>query len=385
MKISLHHLPLDHLHRLHKLYRLQNSDIRLVGGCVRDIILERPVFDIDLATPLPPEEGMKLLQANHIHVIPTGLKHGTITAVIDHRPYEITTLRHDVETYGRHADVSFSADWHEDANRRDFTINGLYAHIEDGTVEDYHDGLTDLKQGIIRFIGDAERRISEDYLRILRFFRFYAWYGQTSPSWELLGTIQRLSPGLKNVARERIRTEFLKLLKGPKARDSLDHMGTTQVFSFVTSLNPQLEIPLEEERLSLESLLFAMFIRKSKDIDHLTKDLRLSNKQRQHLIDLDEFNRLYPHESLNYLIFRLGTKITGEGLLLRSDSPQAEEAFKKQIPPFPLKGDDLSISPGPKLGLLLKECQRWWAGQSFSPSKEDCLEWIKNYLESSKR
>ena len=166
----------------HAVMTALKGDARFVGGCVRDTLIDRPIGDIDIATPLFPEEIMRRLAAAKIKAVPTGIAHGTITAVTDKRPYEITTLRRDVETFGRHARVAFSADWREDSARRDFTMNALYLN-GDGEVFDYHDGVRDLRQGKVRFVGNPATRIREDVLRLLRFYRFHAWYGRgaTSP------------------------------------------------------------------------------------------------------------------------------------------------------------------------------------------------------------
>ncbi len=385
MKISLNHLPIAQLRHLHQLYQSLNSDIRLVGGCVRDTILGRPVLDIDLATPLPPDEGIALLKAHGIQVIATGLQHGTITAVVNHRPYEITTLRRDVETYGRHADVAFSTSWQEDAMRRDFTINGLYAHIDTGTIEDYHHGLDDLISGTIRFIGNPHERIQEDYLRILRYFRFYAWYGKTPLRDDILKIIQSHLRGLEKIARERVRSEFLKLIRGPKARSSLTYMIASKTIKYISSLPIHIDIPIEESELSGEALLYGLFIRHKEDIDRLTQELRLSNKQRHHLMALYQFDHSFDQESLNYLIYLLGREVVRDALYLRNDPYQAQTVESKKIPPFPIKGTDLPLPPGPSLGKILTECQKWWASQDFRPTRHECLTWIKNYLETSKR
>jgi poly(A) polymerase len=159
--------------------------VRFVGGAVRDTLLDRLVQDIDVATTLLPEATMSVLQQAGIHVVPTGIQHGTVTAVIDGRHFEITTLRKDVACDGRHAEVAFTDNWQEDASRRDFTMNAMYMSTE-GELFDYFSGQEDAKAGRVRFIGDANTRISEDYLRILRFFRFYAHYGREAPNYEAL-------------------------------------------------------------------------------------------------------------------------------------------------------------------------------------------------------
>ncbi len=169
---------------------------RLVGGCVRDTLAGRPVADIDLATPLPPEDAAQTLTAAGIRVIPTGLAHGTVTALIDGRPYEITTLRRDLVTDGRHAEVAWTGDWREDAARRDFTMNAM-SLAPDGTLHDYFGGAADLAAGRVRFVGDAATRVAEDYLRILRFFRFQARYGTGDPDPAAMAAVRggRRGPG----------------------------------------------------------------------------------------------------------------------------------------------------------------------------------------------
>jgi len=198
---------------------------RFVGGCVRDWVLDRPIGDLDLAVDRPPETVMRALEAAGIKVVPTGLKHGTVTAVADHRPFELTTLRRDVETDGRRAVVAFTDDWRVDAARRDFTFNALYAD-PDGTIHDYFAGRVDLLAGKVRFIGDAERRIAEDRLRVLRFFRFHAWYGRPpfdGPSFE---ACRRNAASVRGLSAERVRKELLRTLEAPgtAAADAMDAM-----------------------------------------------------------------------------------------------------------------------------------------------------------------
>src|SRR5579872_7361897 len=187
------------------------APIRFVGGCVRDALLGRAVQDVDVATPLRPEATMALLQKAGIKAIPTGIDHGTATAVIHGKHFEITTLRKDVSTDGRHATVAYTDDWKEDAARRDFTINALYLS-PDGELFDYFNGARDAKEGHVRFIGNAGERIREDYLRILRFFRFYAWYGKTEPDKEALTACTEAANNIGTLSGERVQQEMLKLL-----------------------------------------------------------------------------------------------------------------------------------------------------------------------------
>ncbi|MBX6323955.1 MAG: CCA tRNA nucleotidyltransferase, partial [Rhodospirillaceae bacterium] len=190
------------------------AEARFVGGCVRDALLSRPVGDVDIATPEPPERVLALLARAGIKAIPTGIDHGTVTAVKDGTPFEITTLRRDVETYGRRAKVAFSDSWREDAARRDFTMNALSC-TPDGRVFDYFGGLADLEARRVRFVGDAATRIREDVLRLLRFFRFYAHYGSPPPDGEALAACRELAPLLPTLSAERVRAEVLRLLAAP--------------------------------------------------------------------------------------------------------------------------------------------------------------------------
>ncbi|HXV74458.1 MAG TPA: CCA tRNA nucleotidyltransferase, partial [Sphingomonadales bacterium] len=205
------------------------ENVRFVGGAVRDSLLRRPLKEIDLATTLPPGEVMERLNAARIRVVPTGIAHGTVTAIFKERTFEVTTLRHDVKTFGRRAEVAFHSDWQADAARRDFTINALFLSL-DGAVHDYFGGLNDLKRGKVRFIGDPKQRIGEDALRILRFFRFHAWYGK--------GALDRIGYAaceanlrlLDILSAERVRDELLKLLASPNPVPAAMAMGRIGIF-----------------------------------------------------------------------------------------------------------------------------------------------------------
>src|SRR6201986_4262354 len=187
------------------------NDARFVGGCVRDTLLKRPIGDIDIATPLFPEEIMRRLAAAKIKAVPTGIDHGTITAVTDTRPYEITTQRGDVETFGRQARVACSAEWKEDSARRDVTMNALYLNDE-GEVFDYHDGIKDLRAGKVRFVGDPATRIREDVLRLLRFYRFHAWYGRGAADDAARAGCRASTPLLPTLSGARVPGEALKFV-----------------------------------------------------------------------------------------------------------------------------------------------------------------------------
>ena len=203
------------------------EEARVVGGAVRNALLGEPVVDIDVATTAVPDEVMRRAAAAGFKPVPTGIDHGTVTVVVDGTPFEVTTLREDVETFGRHARVAFGRNWQHDAERRDFTMNALYA-ARDGTVHDYVGGLDDLTERRVRFIGDPAQRIAEDYLRILRFFRFHAAYGDGGlPDAAGLSACIAARAGLETLSRERVRTEMLKLLVAAHAVPALVSMSET--------------------------------------------------------------------------------------------------------------------------------------------------------------
>ncbi|HJS85477.1 MAG TPA: CCA tRNA nucleotidyltransferase, partial [Acetobacteraceae bacterium] len=205
-------------------------EARVVGGAVRDSLLGLPVADIDLATPASPDQVIAALTRAGVRTIPTGLGHGTVTALVDGRGYEITTLRRDVATDGRHAVVAFTDDWRTDAARRDFTLNAL-SMDRHGAVFDYFGGIADLRAGRIRFVGDPARRIAEDYLRILRFFRFHARYARAPPDGAAIRAIQAGLPGLARLSPERVWSELKRILEAPDPRAALALMARLSVLA----------------------------------------------------------------------------------------------------------------------------------------------------------
>lgn len=224
------------LQHLFTLFDAEGAILRLVGGSVRDGLLGLPVSDIDLAVDRPPQWVMELLKKHHIKVFPTGIEHGTVTAVVDKKPYQITTLRVDVKTFGRRAHVAFTDDWVQDALRRDFTMNAIYAD-KDGQLFDPVGGISDLQKQRVQFIGNASQRIQEDYLRILRFFRFSARFGQEPYDAEGLEACKAYASHLPQLARERVTDEFMKLLGLPSPLYALDRMNETKVLNYI--LHPE--------------------------------------------------------------------------------------------------------------------------------------------------
>ncbi|CAA9506925.1 MAG: CCA tRNA nucleotidyltransferase, partial [uncultured Sphingomonadaceae bacterium] len=234
--------------RLLRALGAQEGDTRVVGGAVRDTLLDLSVADVDLATRLTPDAVIARVKGAGLKAVPTGLQHGTITAVIDGRPVEVTTLRRDVETDGRHATVAFTDDWRADASRRDFTINALYADPGSGEVHDYFDGEADIAARRIRFIGDPLRRIAEDHLRILRFFRFHARFGSGPPDPAGLAACAARANDLMALSRERIADELLKLLALPRPAP------TVRIMADAGLLKPVLPEIWSEGVSSLEAL-----------------------------------------------------------------------------------------------------------------------------------
>ena len=268
------------------------TEARFVGGCVRDAVLKRPVLDIDIATPLTPPEVIEALAVARIKSVPTGIEHGTVTAVCEGRPFEITTLRRDVETDGRRAVVAFTTDWAEDAARRDFRLNALYLDGE-GTIHDpTGEGLADARAGRIVFVGDAETRIREDYLRILRFFRFSAWYGKGEPDAEAVRACAALKDGLATLSAERVSKELLKLLGADDPRATLRLMAATGVLG---ALLPEVEslawfeglVEIETGQLftcDAALRLAALLPDDAVVVEAAAKRLRLSNSLRERLV-----------------------------------------------------------------------------------------------------
>jgi poly(A) polymerase len=203
---------------------------RFVGGCVRNALIGAPVADIDIATTLEPEETDRAIRAAGLKAVPTGIAHGTVTAVSAHQPFEITTLRRDVTTDGRNATVAFTDDWAEDAARRDFRLNALYADGEGRVFDPTGEGVSDAVAGRIVFVGDPETRIREDYLRILRFFRFFAWYGRGEPDAAALAACGALAPGMTRLSAERVSKELMTLLAAPDPREAMAAMSAASKF-----------------------------------------------------------------------------------------------------------------------------------------------------------
>lgn len=389
---------LQHLPNRQDVERIWDSlpHARLVGGVVRDLLINKPISDIDLATPEQPDEIMARLQKDKIKVIPTGLAHGTVTAVIHHRHYEITTLRKDVLTDGRHATVAWTSNWQEDAARRDFTINAIFCD-RDGKIWDFFNGQQDLKDGRIRFVGHAAQRISEDVLRILRFFRFYARYGWGQADVEALQAIQQSSEKLKTLSAERIWSELRKILIGPKVEAVLRLMEELGVLSVIFPLGYDLSFfsQLMACKPPVEDLLRFFAIAKGKP-SQLAHQFRLSKNQEKYLQSLAKFEKhlssqdddrvlkqLLANYPLNILISK---SWLCQARILASPSKEWDQWRKRlvnmELPIFPIKGQDIvdmQLAQGPEIGCLFQKAREWWVKDGCNASRAECLAWLKQH------
>ena len=372
-------------------------ETRAVGGAVRDALLGLPVTEIDLATTAIPENVMALARKAGLKAIPTGIEHGTVTVVVDGVALEVTTLRRDVETYGRHATVAFTEDWVEDARRRDFTLNALYAG-SDGTMFDPLGGFADLAAGRVGFIGDAESRIKEDYLRILRFFRFNAYYGKGPLDPEGLQACVRLRGGLDQLSAERVAAELRRLLVAPEAIRAVDamfeHGLLTQLLGGVPRLIRFARLVAAEEALGLAPdaalRLAALAVFVQEDAVRLAARLRLSNAE-QAVLALgaeDHAGLELPDETAaKRALYRLGPCTFEAHVLLASADagvPADDQSWRQalrladrwQAPEFPLRGPDimaLGDVTGPAIGEILRRVEAEWVAGGFAASRDDLL------------
>lgn len=355
--------------------------VKIVGGAVRDTLLGLPVTDIDLATPLLPQEVMQRLEAADIKVVPTGIAHGTVTAIASGDHHEITTLRRDVETDGRRATIAFADDWRDDAARRDFTINALYADPGTGAVDDYFGGIDDLKTGYVRFIGDAATRIAEDHLRILRFYRFAARFGHGALDRASHAAVVTARQSLKSLSRERIADELTKILGLPDPRAIVGRMASDGIFEvllpemdkgFAVALDRLLanEQAADAAPASLRRLS-ALLPADAAVAEQVASRLRLSTRQRKHLAALggrrDDVAR--PARQLAHTI---GIEAARDVHLLADDPASAAAATASlagwNVPELPLKGGDIvarGIAAGPDVARILKAVEAEWVAEDF--------------------
>lgn len=347
------------------------GNARYVGGAVRDTLLGLTVKDIDVATPLLPQEVMARLEAAGIKAIPTGIEHGTVTAALPDGPVEITTLRHDVSTDGRRATVAFAKDWREDAARRDFTINALYADPQTGEIFDWFGGLADLAARRVRFIGDARSRIREDHLRILRYFRFQARFGSQPADKEAESACQELAPTLKGLSRERIGMEMLNLLGLPEPAATVARMGELGVLAVILpEADPAAlaRLVAEEQRQGVAPdairRLAALLPADVPLAEAVASRFRLSGAQKKRLATAAA-REATPGDA-RAMAYRLGREGALDRLLLAGADIAPIEGW--DIPVFPLKGGDIvaaGIKAGPEVARTLQAVEGRWIAEGF--------------------
>lgn len=365
------------------------DNIRFVGGAVRDTLLGRAVEDIDAACRHHPATTTGLLKRAGVKVIPTGIDHGTVTAVLDGQTIEITTLRSDTETDGRHATVAFTDDWLEDAARRDFTFNALYLS-SGGELYDPYGGVADLKAGRVRFIGDAEMRIKEDALRIMRFFRFHAWYGTGPLDDAGLAASKHQIALLGSLSAERVRAELLKMFSAPApflSIRSFAKIGGSEVLKLVAVNERQLEVYLSSEKeqgIAIDPLLrLACWVSLGSDkVNGFARRFRFSNKEKERLRAAAKGLEVACPEDereMRKLYYELGPDAAQVSIMTQPEAV-GQGCFDVlnawQIPTFPVKGGDLiarGALAGPEISRKLEQLEALWIKSDFQLGKNDLL------------
>ncbi len=368
---------------------------RFVGGCVRNALLGQPVADVDIATQLTPDLVEKACRNAGMAVHPTGIEHGTLTVVCDGAPYEITTLRRDVETDGRRATVSFTHDWTEDAERRDFRMNALYADSDGEVFDPTGGGLDDIAARRIVFVGDAETRIREDYLRILRFFRFQAWYGNAAPDPEGLAACGKLRAGLSGISVERIWMETKKLLAAPQPLSSLEAMEHAGVLDqlFVDAkglvlLGKLVGLERGQDATPDPMLRFlALFWKDAAAVRDVTNRLKMSNEERNRLNwpteDETPLWDAVTDAEVRAAVYRVGAQTVIDRATLEWASSGVADwagviavARAWQRPTLPVDGADLlarGIVEGPAIGAAIRKLETAWIESDFTLGKDELL------------
>jgi poly(A) polymerase len=356
---------------------------RFVGGCVRNALIGAPVADIDIATTLKPEATDRAIRAAGLKAVPTGIAHGTVTAVSERQPFEITTLRRDVSTDGRNATVAFTDDWAEDAARRDFRLNALYADGKGRVFDPTGEGVADAAAGRIVFVGDPETRIREDFLRILRFFRFFAWYGRGEPDAAALAACRTLAPGMTRLSAERVSKELMTLLAAPDPRIAMAAMAGAGVLAQIL---PEAENgPLFEAAVGLSAdpviRLTTLFPPDERVVREASARLRFPNSTRDRLagaaVAAPAVNLKMSDPEVRAAVYRFGARAVADTLHLRMAERPAQAGDGHRLlavaegwrrPTMPVGGRDLArlgIDPGPETGRLLKAFEDRWIADDF--------------------
>ncbi|HVZ69644.1 MAG TPA: CCA tRNA nucleotidyltransferase [Rhizomicrobium sp.] len=383
------------------------GDARFVGGAVRNALLGQPVTEVDIATPLTPQEVTKRLEAAKLKAVPTGIEHGTVTAISNGKSFEVTTLRRDVATDGRRAVVAFTADWKEDAARRDFTMNALYASA-DGEIFDYFNGVADLEAGKVRFVGDPTTRIREDYLRILRLFRFHAWYGKGDIDSDALRAAAAEKAGLAQLSGERIAKEMLRLLEAENPVFVLRLMASAGVL--VEILPGNLRISRLERLAQIDAnnfftpdpiLRLAALLPDAAAASDIAGRFKLSNADRARLEDIagskEKIVSYLSIKEVRKLLYRLGPKAFKDRAVLRwAEDPKESNSIQWRAllavadawdrPEFPLTGREVmaaGVPEGPLVGRILAEVEDWWIDSDFTEDEFSLAERLKAVVQAT--
>jgi len=381
---------------------------RFVGGAVRNALLGKPVADIDIATPLLPADVTARLKAAGLGAVPTGIEHGTVTAVANGKPFEVTTLRRDVATDGRRAVVAFTTDWAEDAQRRDFTMNALYADAQ-GEILDTVGGVEDLKAGRVRFVGDAGARIREDYLRILRLFRFHAWYGKGTIDSEALHAAAAEKGGLTLLAGERVSKEMLRLLEADDPVPVLRQMAASGILADVVIGNLNLARLEHLVRIDAEAFfkpdailrLAALLPSEAAEARAVAKEWRLSNADSDRLADIagarEKIVSYLSVKEVRKLLYRLDAQRFKDRVFLKwAEDPKESNAINWRMllavadswerPRFPLTGREVMLAgvpEGPLVGRILTEVEDWWVDADFIEDEFSLAERLKAVVQAT--
>ncbi len=360
---------------------LNNDDVnaRMVGGCIRNHFFNKDIYDIDIACKLDVIISIELLTKNGIKVIPTGIDHGTITAHLNDKNFEITTLRQDVETDGRHAEIEPTDDWVEDAKRRDFTINALYADRDGSIYDPLESGFLDLQNHVVRFIGNAETRITEDALRILRYFRFYGEYHDGEADTESFNACVKLKDKIHALSDERIYDEIFKILKLNNAYRAIELMTNAQIFPIDLTNIDELKILINlQNQLQKQNLLSRYCILK------IDKKYIKNNKQNIFIKKLNEFI-LWWNSNIKYALYLYDRDVVIQGLLILKsknynaiDDMVIASAMNDKIPEFPIIATDIMthfrIPEGREVGEKLKQAEQIWIESDFKLSRDEIIE-----------
>lgn len=389
----------DHILRIFDIVRNHGGTVRFVGGAVRDVLIGKTGFDLDLSTDLSPDELAEACEDAGVRTVPIGLKYGTLGVLINDTLLEITSLRKDIKTDGRHAEVEFTDNWEEDAMRRDLTINAIYAD-ERGNVFDYYNGIHDLEKGIVRFIGKPEQRIKEDYLRILRFFRFHSLFAKTPMDKKALKACIDNRDGLKNVSIERIRDEFIKILLTPNAADVIKVMLDNEILGnwlgkseytdnldFLSKLEKSSNILPNAMRR-----IFVLYFPNKNLAENIAMRLHLTKRQKEMLVAWSNnkigIENIVEPALRRKVIYAYGKEFCFDKLIIEAAKQMVvpehlndikDMIFNEIAPIFPVSGRDVikaGKSENSQIGVVLERLKQDWIDSDFSLSREELLQRI---------